>query len=127
MDDYRDVNRVSWDERVPAHVASGGGVKGMKIAEIDNLPASSDPDELQTLVSQALGSQWKPFVTDRSSTELSMIYVQPNGSAMRMLIADYEHGELDVVRMELSGDALAKWMKNPKGEAHRRDGKAQTE
>src|SRR6201992_3868929 len=23
MEDYRDVNRASWDERVPAHVASG--------------------------------------------------------------------------------------------------------
>src|ERR1700750_179316 len=24
MEDYRDVNRASWDERVPAHVASAG-------------------------------------------------------------------------------------------------------
>jgi hypothetical protein len=104
-----------------AHVASGGGVQGMKIAEIDNLPASSDPDELQTLVSQALGSQWKPFVTYRSSTELSMIYVQPNGSAMRMLIADYEHGELDVVRMELNGERLAHWVHDPEGSAHHHD------
>jgi hypothetical protein len=44
-----------------------------------------------------------------------------------MMIADYDHGELDVVRMELSGDALAKWMKDPQGEAHHRSGREQTE
>ena len=37
-----------------------------------------------------------------------------------MMIADYDHHELDVVRMELSGDALAKWMKDPQGESRGR-------
>jgi hypothetical protein len=34
-----------------------------------------------------------------------------------MMIADFDHHELDVVRMELSGDALAKWMKDPQRKA----------
>jgi hypothetical protein len=38
----------------------------------------------------------------------------PGGS---MMIADFDHHELDVVRMELSGDALAKWMKDPQRKA----------
>jgi hypothetical protein len=44
-----------------------------------------------------------------------------------MMIAEYDHGELDVVRMELSGDSLAKWMRDPQGEAHHQNGKAHTE
>lgn len=114
-------------ERVPmmgfvsfcAHVASGGGVKGMKIAEFDHL-AVADSAELETVVRQTLGPNWQPFVTERErGGNLSAIYVQPNGSEMRMLIADYEHGELDVVRMELNGERLAHWVRDPAGSAHR--------
>jgi hypothetical protein len=117
-------------ERVPmmglvslcAHVASHGGVKGVKIAEFDNLPAAPDSTELQDLVSNTLGGSWRRFVTDRSSNgDLNIIYVQPNGSAMRMLIADYEHGELDLVRVELNGERLARWVDDPRGSAHRHD------
>ena len=50
-----------------------------------------------------------------------IIFVREKGDAMGMMIADYEHGELDVVRMELSGDALAKWMKDPPGESRGRN------
>jgi hypothetical protein len=50
-----------------------------------------------------------------------IIFVREKGDGMGMMIADYEHGELDVVRMELSGDALAKWMKDPQGESRGRN------
>lgn len=114
-------------ERVPmmgfvsfcAHVASGGGVKGMKVAEFDHL-AVPDSAELATVVRQTLGSNWQPFVTERErGGKLSLIFVQPNGSDMRMLIADYEHGELDVVRMEVNGERLAHWVRDPAGSTHR--------
>jgi hypothetical protein len=117
-------------ERVPmmglvslcAHVASHGGVKGVKIAEFDNLPAAPESNEIQELVSNTLGGSWQRFVTDRSSNgDLNIIYVQPNGSEMRMLIADYEHGELDLVRVELNGERLARWLDDPKGSAHHPD------
>jgi hypothetical protein len=117
-------------ERVPmmgfvslcAHVVTAGGVKGMKIAEFDNLPKAPDSAELEHLVSDALGGSWQRFVTDRSRNgEVSIIYVQPNGAAMRMLIADYEHGELDLVRMELNGERLAHWVHDPEGSARRHD------
>lgn len=113
-------------ERVPmmgfvslcAHVASGGGVKGMKIAEFDHLTAP-DTAELESLVRQTLGDSWQPFVTDRERDgNESIIYVQPNGHDMRMLIADYEHGELDLVRMQLNGERLAHWVRDPEGSAH---------
>lgn len=116
-------------ERVPmmrfvslcAHVASHGGVKGMKIAEFDHL-AAPDTGQLESLVRQTLGDKWQPFVTERERNgNVSMIYVQPSGSDMRMLIADYENGELNVVRMELNGERLARWINDPEGSAHRHE------
>jgi hypothetical protein len=117
-------------ERVPmmgfvsfcAHIATAGGVKGMKIAEFDNLPNAPGSAELESLLSNTLGGSWQRFVTDRSRNgDVSIIYVQPDGSAMRMLIADYEHGELDLVRMEVNGERLAHWVHDPEGSAHRHD------
>ncbi|HEY6448410.1 MAG TPA: hypothetical protein VIY53_18270 [Acidobacteriaceae bacterium] len=113
-----------------AHVATRGGVKGMKIAEFDDLnlapekllvrretavPGSTD---LESLVRDTLGSQWRPFVVEHERDgEENIIYVQPNGSSMRMLIADYEHGELDLVRMEVNGHRLAHWVHDPEASA----------
>jgi hypothetical protein len=117
-------------ERVPmmgfvnfcAWVATGGGVKGMRVAEIDNLPTAPDSDELQKLVRGSLGPNWRPFVTDRESNgEMSVIYVQPVGGSMRMMIADYEGHELDLVRIEINGDRLRRWMKDPDGSAKHHD------
>lgn len=117
-------------ERVPmmgfvnlcAWVTTGGGVKGMRIAEFDHLPAAPDSAELETLVRDSLGSNWQPFVTDRSRNgQMSVIYVQPVGSSMRMMIADYENNELDLVRIEINGDRLRHWMKDPDGSAKRHD------
>lgn len=104
-----------------AHVASHGGVKGMKIAEFDHL-SGADTGQLESLVRQTLGGNWQPFVTERERNgNVSIIYVQPTGSDMRMLIADYENGELNLVRMELNGERLATWLKDPHGSAHRHD------
>jgi hypothetical protein len=117
-------------ERVPmmgfvnfcAWVATGGGVKGMRVAEIDNLPTAPDSEELQKLVRDSLGPNWQPFVTDREGNgEVSVIYVQPAGGSMRMMIADYENHELDLVRIEINGDRLRHWMKDPDGSAKHHD------
>jgi hypothetical protein len=117
-----------------AHVATHGGVKGLKIAEFDNLniepgklilrgeAPAPDPAGLESLVRNTLGDAWQPFVVDHQRNgEISIIYVQPNGASMRMLIADYENHELDLVRLELNGDRLAHWVRNPEGSAKHHD------
>ena len=112
-----------------ARFATHGGVKGLRVVEFDDFKATPDVFELTSLVRNNLGPEWQPFIDERDKQDesQSIIFVREAGSSMRMMIADYDHGELDVVRMELSGNALAKWMKDPQGEAHPRDGKAQTE
>jgi hypothetical protein len=117
-------------ERVPmmgfvnfcAWMATGGGVKGMRVAEIDGLPGTPNSEELQKLVRDSLGPNWQPFVTDREGDkEVSVIYVQPVGGSMRMMIADYDNHELDLVRIEINGDRLRHWMKDPDGSARHHD------
>lgn len=115
-------------ERVPmmgfvsfcAHVWTVGGVKGMHIAEFDNLPqsASADPAQLERLVTDTLGSDWQRMVTSRDANgSVSLIFVQPDGNAMRMLIADYDHGELDLVRVEVNAERMEHWIRDPANSA----------
>jgi hypothetical protein len=109
------VNLCAW-------VATGGGVKGMRVAEFDHLSGVADAAELEKLVAESLGDNWERFVTERKGNgELNLIFVQPAGGAMRMLIADYEHGELDVVRLEVNGARLRHWMHDPEGKTRRHD------
>jgi hypothetical protein len=108
-----------------ARVATHGGVKGMRVAEFDNLRHDAqgrdlDTQELLDLVRSELGEEWQPMVTERSrhGSELSVVFVRPAGHSMRMLVADYENGELDVVRMELNGSQLAEFMHEPGNHHH---------
>ena len=111
-----------------ARFSTHGGVKGLRVVEFDDVKATVDVSELTSLVRNHLGPEWQPFIReyDKQGESESIIFVREKGDAMTMMIADYDHGELDVVRMELSGDALAKWMKDPQEEAHHRNIKAQT-
>lgn len=105
-----------------ARVATGDGVKGMKVAEFDNFRSAPDGAELDRLVSDALGSDWQRFVTTRSRNgDTTLIFSQPDGQAMRLLIADYDHGELDLVRIEVNGERMQHWLQNPRGSAHQSD------
>jgi hypothetical protein len=106
-----------------ARFATHGGVKGLRVVEFDDIKATVEVSELASLVRNHLGADWQPFIQehDKQGEKESIIFVREKGDAMGMMIADYEHGELDVVRMELSGDALAKWMKDPQGEFRGRD------
>jgi hypothetical protein len=98
-----------------ARFATHGGVKGLRVVEFDDFKASLNVSELTSLVRNSLGPEWQPFINERDNQggSQSIIFVRQKGDALRMMIADYDHNELDVVRMELSGDALAKWMKDP--------------
>lgn len=105
-----------------ARVATGDGVKGMKVAEFENLRQPPDGAALDRIVTGALGSDWQRFVTTRSRDgETTLIFSQPDGEAMRLLIADYEHGELDVVRVEVNGERMQQWLNDPRGSAQRHD------
>jgi hypothetical protein len=103
-----------------ARFATHGGVKDLRVVEFDDFKAALNVSELTSLLRNSLGPEWQPFINeqDKQSGSQSIIFVRQKGGALRMMIADYDHHELDVVRMELSGDALAKWMKDPHSKTH---------
>jgi hypothetical protein len=101
--------------------ASRGGVKGMRIAEFDNLTLGKS-DDLSRLMREKLGDRWQPFVTEREAGgQQDVIYVQPDGDFMRMFIADYDGNELNLVRLDLNGKRLQKWMRDPARSARSHD------
>ena len=112
-----------------ARFATHGNVKGLRVVEFDDVKPTLDGSELSSLLRNRLGPEWQPFINehDKHGKSQSIIFVREKGDALRMIIAEYDHGELDVVRMELSGDSLAKWMRDPQSEAHHQDGKTGTD
>jgi hypothetical protein len=98
-----------------ARVVTNEGVKGVRIAQFENVSLNHDrieADDMTAFIADQLGAEWQPVVRDheRHGKEQTVIFVRPEGSAMRMLIADYDGNELDVVRVELDGAELARWI-----------------
>ncbi len=105
-----------------ASLKTHGGVRGLRVAEFDNV-RGMDGKDLYPLLRSRLGDEWQPFVMEVSGGQnhdgdQSVILVRPNGSSMGMMIADYDHGELDLVGMEMNGAALSKWLHDPERQQH---------
>jgi hypothetical protein len=94
--------------------ATGGGVKSLHVAEIENFKGHVDGAELNALVAERVGPGWKRMVreTSKSGEEQSLIYVKPEGSRIGMLVVDLDHQELDLVQMSLNPDKLSEEISN---------------
>jgi len=105
-----------------ASLKTHGGVRGLRVAQFDNV-RGMDGKDLYPLLRSRLGNEWQPFVTEvgggqNRGGDQSVILVRPDGSSMGMMIADYDHGELDLVGMEMNGAALSKWLHDPERQKH---------
>ena len=105
-----------------ASLKTHGGVRGLRVAQFDNV-RGMDGKDLYPLLRSRLGDEWQPFVTEVGGGksrrgDQSVIFVRPDGSSMGMMIADYDHGELDLVGMEMNGAALSKWLHDPERQHH---------
>jgi hypothetical protein len=89
--------------------ATGGGVKSLHVAEIENFKGHVDGAELNALVAERVGPGWKRMVreTSKSGEEQSLIYVKPEGSRIGMLVVDLDHHDLNLVQMSLNPDKLS--------------------
>jgi hypothetical protein len=104
-----------------AHVATGGAVKGIRIAEFDedaHLPEGSD---MPSMLQNALGESWSMVVKSQGRNEQDAVYARPHGQRMTLLIAAYEPGEMSVVRLDMDAEHLRKWMSDPVHHAHHPD------
>lgn len=86
-----------------AHKATNGSVSGFHIAEFDNFDQQVDGDELNSIVTEKLGTGWKRMVRDtsRHGAEQSLIFARPDGDRMAMFIVDVDGHEMDVVQVSV--------------------------
>jgi hypothetical protein len=105
----------------------GSGAHGLKLAvfESETRDLSTSTADLDRIMADAVGPEWRPFVRVRSNQdrESSVIYVAFAGKQMRMLIASVEHDEIAVVHLRISEKAIHQWMDEPvqeaRGHSHR--------
>ena len=108
-----------------AEAATGGAVKGIRIAEFDGEPSFSGKTELPAVVQQALGASWSLILTSvalpaqgrqgehAAEQQQTAIYARPHGKRMVLLVASYDRGEMSLVRMEMNAAHFAKWLQTP--------------
>ncbi len=100
----------------------GSGVHGLKLAVFEDGHRTSrnvSLADLDGIVSQTLGPEWRPFVRvqSRRDHENTVIYARFSGKQMKMLIASAEHDGLTVVQLDMRESAIKRWAADPQDEA----------
>jgi hypothetical protein len=100
----------------------GSGVGGLKVAafEAENRAFTPSIPELDKIVRDSIGREWRPFVRvdSRRDGEATVIYTNFSGNRMRMLIASIERDDISVVQMKIDGKVFKRWADDPKDEAN---------
>jgi hypothetical protein len=89
---------------------TGGGVRAMKVATYEDLPATLDRAAVAELARRHLSDGWSLMVRQQEKAgEENFVWVQPVRDHFRMLVMNLEAKELDLVQMELSPEQWKKW------------------
>lgn len=95
-----------------AGISTHGGVRGLHVAEIENLQGPVDGAELNALVEKRVGEGWQRMIRETSrnangaSEGQTLIYVHPDGERMGLLIVDLDGREMNVVQVTVNPDHL---------------------
>ncbi len=93
------------------------GIRKFKVAAFENKDQNIETslEKLESVVSQSLGSEWKPFLFAKSNRKnsASVIFLQTSRKSMRLMIATIEEDTTALVHMKLSKRAIIKFMDNP--------------
>ena len=101
-----------------AHVATGGAIKGIEIAQFDEGTRLPEGADLPALLKESLGSSWSMVVETRSRKGgQDAIYAHPHGQRMTLLIASYDADGLSIVRADMDAEHLRLWLQDPAGHA----------
>ena len=86
------------------------GVSNLHVAEFENFAGPVDGDELNRMVEEKLGADWKRMIreTSRRGDEQTLIFVHPEGERMGLFVVDLDGHELDVVQDSVNADQLNK-------------------
>lgn len=94
------------------------GVTQFKIAAFENNDPNTETslEKLESVASQSLGSEWKPFLGMQSNRKnfTSIIFLQTSRKNMRLLIATIDENTVALIHMKMSKRAIMKFMEDPK-------------
>jgi hypothetical protein len=84
-------------------IATHGGVRGIRVAEIEHLEGPMDGKELNALVEERVGKGWQRMIRETSRNgDQTLIYVKPDGERLALLIVDRDGGGLNVVQVSVN-------------------------
>lgn len=105
-------------------VARPAGTKHIDLAVFEDLDSRRRAGrDLPTVIREAAGGSWKPFVQVSSKRqgreETVLIFLRQEGRDCHLLITSIERKEAAVVQLLLNQAALESWMSAPQVAAHR--------
>lgn len=103
-------------------VARPAGAKHIDLAVFEDLDSRRRTGrDLPTLIREAAGGSWKPFVQVSSKRpgreETVFVFLRQEGRDCRLLITSIARKEATVVQLRLNQEALERWMSSPRDAA----------
>jgi hypothetical protein len=88
--------------------ATHGGVRGLHVAEIENVDGPIDGDEFNALVEEKAGKGWQRIIreTSRKGDNQNLILVRPEGDHLGMLVVSLDGREMNIVQLSMNPDQL---------------------
>jgi hypothetical protein len=103
---------LMWMASLCARGFTHGGVRGLRVVQLDGSAEMPDRAGFEEMVSAKLGGDWSRAVKQwEASGEESLVYMRAEDQRMELIVVNLNHGELALVRMTMNPDQLAKWTK----------------
>jgi hypothetical protein len=98
------------------------GIHALKLATFENLDGKvqASAADLDAMVTQNLGGNWRPLVRDisRRGEESTVIYADASSNRVKLLIVSIERDEATIVKMDATEEGLQKLMDRDSDESH---------
>jgi hypothetical protein len=103
---------MMWMVSLCARGMTHGGVRGMRVVQLDSSHEMQDRTGFEETVSSKLGEDWSRAIRQwEASGDESLIYMRAEDKRMELIIVSLNHKELDLVRMSMNPEQFAKWIR----------------
>ena len=107
-------------------VARPAGTSDLKLAVFEDLrrPMFGEEEQFTTLVRDALGPEWHPFlrVHSRQDNQWTCMYSSSSGGAWKLLLASLQRNEATVIRLRVNPKGMMNWVEKPRDHMRMRTG-----
>jgi hypothetical protein len=102
---------MMWMVSLCARGMTHGGVRGMKVVQLNSSHEMQNHEGFDEIVGAKLGEDWSRAVRQwEAGGEESLVYMRAENKGMELIVVSLNHKELDLVRMTMNPEQLAKWI-----------------